>query len=41
MAATYRATLAALQHTEWRDPAARITLSKPLKIWLVLRHGLL
>jgi squalene synthase HpnD len=40
MAATYRATLAALQQTEWRDPAARISLSKPLKVWLVLRHGL-
>jgi squalene synthase HpnD len=40
MAATYRATLAALRQTEWRDPAARISLSKPLKVWLVLRHGL-
>ena len=40
MAATYRATLAALQQTEWRDPAARISLSKPVKVWLVLRHGL-
>jgi presqualene diphosphate synthase len=41
MAATYRATLTALQHTEWRDPAARISLSKPHKAWLVLRYGLL
>ena len=41
MAATYRATLCALRQTEWRDPAARISLAKPLKIWLVLRHGLL
>jgi presqualene diphosphate synthase len=41
MAAIYRATLSALQQAEWRDPAARISLAKPLKLWLVLRHGLL
>lgn len=41
MAATYRATLSALQHSEWRDPSARISLSRPWKLWLVLRHGLL
>lgn len=41
MAATYRATLTALQESEWRDPKTRISLSKPHKAWLVLRHGLL
>jgi phytoene synthase len=41
MAATYRAMLSALQESEWRHPAARISLSKPLKVWLILRHGLL
>jgi phytoene/squalene synthetase len=40
MAALYRATLEALLRTDWRDPAARVGLSKPLKLWLVLRHGL-
>lgn len=40
MAATYHATLSALQQSEWRDPSERISLSKPLKLWLVLRHGL-
>lgn len=41
MAATYRATLSALRQSEWRDPAARIRLSKPHKAWLLFRHGLL
>jgi len=41
MAALYRATLAALLRADWRDPAARVSLSKPKKLWLVLRHGLL
>jgi presqualene diphosphate synthase len=40
MAAVYRATLAELVRRGWRDPAARVSLSKPLKLWLVLRHGL-
>jgi len=41
MAAIYHATLSALQRSEWRDPSARIALPTPLKIWFVLRHGLL
>jgi phytoene synthase len=41
MGAFYRATLDALLQSEWRDPARRISLSKPQKLWLVLRHGLL
>ena len=41
MAAIYRATLAALLRSGWRDPAARVSLSTPLKLWLVLRHGLI
>jgi presqualene diphosphate synthase len=41
MAALYHATLAALLRSEWRDPAARVSLSTPLKLWLVLRHGLI
>lgn len=40
MAAVYRATLGDLLRRGWRDPAARVSLSKPLKLWLVLRHGL-
>jgi presqualene diphosphate synthase len=39
MAAIYAATLSALMRSEWRDPASRVSLSKPLKLWLVLRHG--
>jgi phytoene synthase len=41
MGAVYHATLDALLRSEWRDPSARIRLSKPLKVWLLLRHGLL
>jgi phytoene synthase len=41
MAAIYRATLSALLRSEWRDPTARVGVSKPQKLWLVLRHGLL
>src|SRR5262249_32680929 len=40
MGAIYRATLSALLRSGWRDPAKRVSLSKPLKLWLVLRHGL-
>ena len=40
MAAIYRATLSALLRSGWRDPAVRTSVSKPLKLWLVLRHGL-
>jgi presqualene diphosphate synthase len=41
MAAIYRATLAALLRSGWRDPAVRIGPSTLLKLWLVLRHGLI
>jgi presqualene diphosphate synthase len=40
MAAVYHATLSALLRSGWRDPATRMNVSKPLKLWLVLRHGL-
>jgi squalene synthase HpnD len=41
MAAFYHATLAALLRAGWRHPEQRVRLSKALKLWLVLRHGLL
>jgi phytoene synthase len=41
MAALYRATLSALQRSGWRDPTERVRLTTSLKLWLVLRHGLL
>jgi phytoene synthase len=41
MAAFYHATLAALLRSEWRDPAARVSLSTSHKLWLALRHGLI
>jgi phytoene synthase len=41
MAAIYRTTLSALQRSGWRDPAERVGVSAPRKLWLVLRHGLL
>ena len=41
MAALYRATLSALQRSGWRHPTERVGLSTSLKLWLVLRHGLL
>ena len=40
MAAFYRNMLTALVRGGWRDPTARVSLSKPRKLWLVLRHGL-
>jgi phytoene synthase len=40
MAAVYHATLSALLRSGWRDPATRMNVSKPLKLWLILRHGL-
>ena len=40
MAAIYHSTLSALMRSEWRDPAARVSVSAPFKLWLVLRHGL-
>jgi presqualene diphosphate synthase len=40
MGAVYRATLQQLLRGGWRDPAARVGLSKPNKLWLVLRHGI-
>jgi len=41
MAAIYHATLSTLLRSGWRDPATRVSVSKPLKLWLVLRHGLI
>jgi squalene synthase HpnD len=41
MAAIYRAMLSALLSSGWREPTRRVSLSKSLKLWLVLRHGLL
>jgi presqualene diphosphate synthase len=40
MGAFYRAMLDALIAAGWRDPAARVSLSKGRKLWLALRHGL-
>jgi presqualene diphosphate synthase len=40
MGAFYRSMLDALLDAGWRDPATRVSLSKPRKLWLVLRHGL-
>jgi phytoene synthase len=40
MAAIYHSTLSALLHSEWRDPAKRVSVSAPVKLWLVLRYGL-
>jgi len=41
MGAFYRGMLEALLRHGWRDPSRRVGLSKPHKLWLVLRHGLL
>jgi presqualene diphosphate synthase len=41
MAAIYRATLAALLRSGWRDPAVRVGPSTLFKLWLVLRYGLI
>jgi hypothetical protein len=29
-----------LLRSNWRDPATRVSVSRTLKLWLVLRHGL-
>jgi phytoene synthase len=41
MAALYRATLSALQRSGWRNPTERIRLATSMKLWLVLRYGVL
>ena len=41
MSAFYHAILDALLRAGWREPTRRVTLSKPRKLWLALRHGLL
>jgi phytoene synthase len=41
MGAFYRAILATLLASGWRDPGRRVGLSKARKLWLVLRHGVL
>lgn len=41
MAAIYSTTLSELLRSGWCDPTARVSLPKPLKLWLVLRHGFL
>jgi phytoene synthase len=41
MGAFYRAMLDALLRSGWRDLSLRVGLSKPQKLWLVLRHGLI
>jgi presqualene diphosphate synthase len=41
MGGFYRAMLEAMLRAGWRDPSARARLSKPHRLWLVLRHGLL
>jgi phytoene synthase len=40
MGAFYRAMLQAMLRDGWRDPTARISLSKGKKLWLLLRHAL-
>ena len=41
MGAFYHAMLKALLQAQWRDPSARVSLSKRQKLWLVLRHGIM
>ena len=41
MGAFYRAMLDAMLRDGWRDPTARVSLSKGRKLWLVLRHALI
>jgi squalene synthase HpnD len=41
MAAIYHSALSALLRSGWRDPETRVSVSKPVKLWLVLRHGLI
>jgi len=41
MGAFYHAMLKALLQAQWRDPSARVSLSKRRKLWLVLRHGIM
>ena len=40
MGATYAAILTELEKSGWRDLSTRVSLSKPQKLWLLLRYGL-
>jgi phytoene synthase len=41
MGATYAAVLARLERRGWSRPHERAGLSRPRKLWIALRHGLL
>jgi presqualene diphosphate synthase len=41
MAGFYREMLDAMLRAGWRDPSARVGLSRQRKLWLVLRHGII
>jgi presqualene diphosphate synthase len=41
MGAVYHATLVEIVRVGWRAPRTRVSLSKPRKLWLALRHGLI
>jgi phytoene synthase len=41
MAAVYHATLARLRRRGWSRLADRVSVPRPVKLWLALRHGLL
>jgi phytoene synthase len=40
MGETYAAILTCLEHSGWRDPAARVSLPLWRKLWLLVRYGL-
>jgi presqualene diphosphate synthase len=41
MLEVYRRTLLALEARGWARPAEPVSIAKPLKLWIALRHGLL
>ncbi len=40
MMEVYERILIRLEREAWRDPSRRVRLSKPTKLWILLRHGL-
>jgi presqualene diphosphate synthase len=41
MGAVYHAILVRLRRRGWNDLTEDVTLPKPLKLWLAVRHGVL
>jgi phytoene synthase len=41
MEGVYRRLLGRLRRADWRDPGHRVSVPRPVKLWVAVRHGLL